>query len=329
MRAQEFLGELVTRAETTEHLIKRLNYAADLCDTMGDSPLLVREFKTGLGKETVLAKVINKTEKEGSRHPKYVKGGVGKEGQVAILEKLGIENPVFTKMDLPNNTFAFHGDPHIFIPPPGSNVYWSPKIEDLGGQRLAGESPAKSELRTSISVGWMAKEADKWAATYQSEMPQEFTKNEIIWDCEYYYLLNIQSFLNRFSGKANKMSMIDAGMGSKTIDPSVWAERVRNYSDIANFLRKTGVSYVRWYQDNVEGKSPGERQSHMATKPPKPGWTVKSETGQSVLVSADDEQEAIWQALNARGASGRFGMFPKGKDSITSVEKNENKRINQ
>ena len=321
MRANEFLSELVTRADTTEHLIKRLNYAADLCDQMGDVPLLVRDFKTGLGKETVLAKVINKTEKEGSRRPKHVKGGVGKDGQTAILEKLGIENPVFTKMDLPDNTFAFHGDPHIFIPPPGSSVYWSPKIVDLGGQRIAGESETKSELRTAISVGWMAKEADKWAATYQNEMPQSHTNNEIIWDCEYYYLLNIKSFLDRFSGKANKMSMIDSGMGAKKIDPSVWAERVRSYSDVANFLRKNGVSYVRWYQDNVEGKSPGERQSAMANKPQKPTWIVKSETGQSSLVSANDEQEAIYQALNSRGATGRYGMFPNGRESIVSVEK--------
>lgn len=318
MRANEFLSELVTRAETTDHLIKRLNYAADLCDQMGDVPLLVRDFKTGLKRETVIAKVINRTDKEGARSPKYVKGGVGREGQTAILEKLGIENPVFTKMDLPDNTFAFHGDPHIFIPPPGSKVYWSPKIEDLGGQRLAGE---KRELGQTIKVGWMAKEADKWAATYQNEMPTEFTRHEVIWDCEYYYLLNIQEFLNRFSGKANKMSMVDAGMGAKKIDPSVWAERVRSYTDVANFLRKNGVSYVRWYQDNVEGKSPGERQTAMANKPSKPTWEVKSEIGRTVIVSANDEQEAIYQALNSRGASGQFGSFPNGKDSIVSVEK--------
>ena len=318
MRAIEILSELVTRAETTDHLINRLNHAADLCDQMGDVPLLVRDFRTGLGKETVLAKVINRTDKEGARHPKYVKGGVGKDGQTAILEKLGIENPVFTKMDLPDSTFAFHGDPHIFIPPPGSSVYWSPKIEDLGGQRLAGE---KRELGKTTVVGWMAKEADKWAATYQNEMPQKFTKNEIIWDCDYYYLLNIQSFLHRFSGKANKMSLTSGSVGSKKIDPSVWAERVRSYSDVATFLRKHGVSYVRWYQDNVEGKSPGERQTAMATKPSKPTWTVKSETGRSVLVSASDEQEAIYQALNSRGATGQHGTFPNGKDSIVSVEK--------
>jgi hypothetical protein len=318
MRANEFLSELVTRAETTEHLIKRLNYAADLCDQMGNVPLLVRDFRTGLGKETVLAKVINRTEKEGARSPGYVKGGVGKEGQTAILEKLGIENPVFTKMDLPDSTFAFHGDPHIFIPPPGSNVYWSPKIEDLGGQRLAGE---KRELGKTTVVGWMAKEADKWAATYQNEMPTELIRNEVIWDCEYYYLLNIQEFLHRFSGKANKMSLTAGSVGAKKIDPSVWAERVRSYSDVAIFLRKYGVSYVRWYQDNVEGKSPGERQAAMANKPSKPTWEVKSETGRSVAVSANDEQDAIYQALNSRGATGEYGTFPNGKESIVSVEK--------
>ena len=167
----------------------------------------------------------------------------------------------------------------------------------------------------------MAKEADKWAATYQNEMPTEFIRNEVIWDCEYYYLLNIQEFLHRFSGKANKMSLTAGSVGSKKIDPSVWAERVRSYSDVANFLRKYGVSYVQWYQDNVEGKSPGERQSAMANKPQKPTWEVKSETGRSVAVSANDEQEAIYQALNSRGATGEYGTFPNGKDSIASVEK--------
>lgn len=327
MRAKDFLlSELVTRAETTDHLIKRLNYAADLCEEMGDVPLLVREFKTGLRSETVLAKVINRTDKEGDRSPKYVKGGVGREGQVAILEKLGIRNPVFTKMDLPNETFAFHGDPHIFIPPPGSQAYWSPNVVDLGGQRVIRKDSGveDDEGRTAdggIIVGHMAKNADKWASTYRNEMPTEYMRNEIIWDCEFYYLLNIESFLNRFSGKKNKMSLTTGFIGKKKIDPSVWAERVRTYTDIANFLRKEGISYVKWYQDNVENKSPGERQMYMANKPSKPSWTVTSENGRSVAVNADNEEEAIWQALNSRGASGQHGTFPKGKDSIVSVER--------
>ena len=327
MRAKDFmLSELVTRAETTDHLINRLNVAADLCDAMGNVPLLVREFKTGISRETVLAKVINKTEKEGNRRPQYVKGGVGREGQIAILDKLGIDNPVFTKMDLPNETFAFHGDPHIFIAPPGAQAYWSPNVVDLGGQRVIrkGTNIEDDEGKTddgATIVGAMAKNSDKWAATYRNEMPTERTRNEIIWDCEYYYLLNIESFLNRFSGRKNKMSLTAGFIGKKKIDPSVWAERVRTYDDVANFLRKEGVSYVKWYQDNVENKSPGERQSHIANKPSKPNWTVTSEKGQSVLVSANDEEEAIWQALNSRGASGRDGMFPNGKDSIVKVEK--------
>jgi hypothetical protein len=59
----------------------------------------------------------------------------------------------------------------------------------------------------------------------------------------------------------------------------------------------------------------------MANKPSKPTWEVKSETGRSVAVSANDEQEAIYQALNSRGATGQHGTFPNGKDSIVSVEK--------
>lgn len=317
------LSELVTRAETTDHLINRLNFAADLCDAMGDVPLLVREFKTGLRQETVLAKVINKTEKEGHRKPQYVKGGLGKEGQIAILDKLGIDNPVFTKMDLPNDTFGFHGDPHIFIAPPGAQAYWSPNVVDLGGQRVIrqGTDIEDDEGRTADGariVGAMAKNADKWAATYRNEMPTERTRNEVIWDCEFYYLLNIESFLKRFAGRANKMSLTAGNLGKKRIDPSVWAERVRTYSDIANFLRKEGVSYVQWYKDNVEGKSLGDRQMHMSNKPSKPSWEVKSDSGQTSIVGANDEQEAIWQALNGRGAA---IMFPKGKESIVSVTK--------
>lgn len=252
MRANEFIVELVTRAETTDHLIKRITFAAQLCQQMGDRPLLFREFKTGISRETVLAKVVNVDDKEGARSPKWVKGGVGRGVQLVILEKLGIQNPVFTKMKPPDSTFGFHGDPHIFIPLPNSKSVWSPDVVDLGGQRLASDPPV--DPGQPISMDKLAPRADELAATYKQGIPKAFTNNEIIFDCEYYYLLNIQSFLNRFSGKENKNSLTPHSIWKK-IDPAVWSERVKTYADVAKFLSNNGVSYVKWYQDNVENKA--------------------------------------------------------------------------
>lgn len=249
MRAEEFVTELVTRAETTDHLLKRITYAAQLCATMGDTPLIFREFKTGLRQETVLAKVIN----DGTRLP--VKGGMGRTGQDKIINILGIKNPVFTKMRPPDRTFGFHGDPHIFIPTPGSTSFYSLEVEDLGGQRLASDPELSLDQRSGreISGGRFDNTAQELAATYIEGLPKNFINNEIIFDASEYYLLNIQSFLSRFAGKENKASLTKDSIWLK-IDPTVWSNRVRTYQDVSSFLMNNGVSYVKWYQTNVEKK---------------------------------------------------------------------------
>lgn len=309
------IDELVTRATTTDHLINRLNVAARLCDELGDAPLMFREFRTGMNYETVLAKVINRNDTE-SRTLQHVKGGVGKNGQIAILTKLGIENPVFTKMSPPDNTFGFHGDPHIFIPPPNTRAMWSPEIQDLGGQRLSGGKEIGRTLDGSLVTGVMAKGADEWVKTYVEGVPEQFTDHEVIFDCEYYYLLNIQSFLHRFSGRDNKFSLTSSAGFYKKIDPEVWSKRVRTYTDVANFLRNNGVSYVQWYQQNVENKPRGD------TYPDPKGdtWEVKG-PNRSIKVIATDEKEAIYKALNNAREVGKYGAFPRGREDILAVTK--------
>jgi hypothetical protein len=247
MRAQEFVTELVTRAETTDHLLKRLTYAAQLCATMGDTPLIFREFKTGISQETVLAKVIN----DDSRLP--LKGGIGRTGQDKIIDILGIKHPVFTKLRPPTRTFGFHGDPHIFIPKPGSTSFYSLEVEDLGGQRLTSDPEIVQRNGKVISGGRFDNMARELAATYIKGVPKTFIENEIIFDTSEYYLLNIQSFLSRFAGKENKASLTKNSIWLN-IDPAVWSNRIRTYNDASSFLINNGVSYVKWYQTNVEKK---------------------------------------------------------------------------
>lgn len=312
--------ELVTRAETTDELIRTLNLAADLCDQMGDNPLLFREFVTGIRKETVLATVQNKTDLE-DFGPRSVKGGIGKQGQIAILEKLRIRYPVFTKMTPPGSTFGFHGDPHIFIPPPESRSVWSPEIEDLGGQRLARgqtiglSTDPKTGVRTH-TVGAMAELADKFAETYLEGLPdQEHRTHEVIFDCEKYYLLNIQLLLSKFAGYKNRLKLIAGPIKNQpNIDPRTWTETFKTYKDVAETLKTQGIGYVKWYQSKIENNP------QAYTKPKMPSWRVTGERGSSVIVSAWNEEFAKNQALKS-GGIGNYGVFPKGPDSIVKVEK--------
>jgi len=269
MRASEFtLNELVTRADETDHLIKRAETAAGLCDKMGDAPLLFREFRTGLREETVLAKVTN----TGERTISQVKGG-GKDinkivsAQDLILQHFEFSNPVFCRMKRPTDTWGFHGDPHILIPPSNFNVIWSPRVEDLGGQTVIDDEGeikilGMKDLGRGLSQNLgnvMGKEVDKWIPTYQTTLPKSHTNNEIILDCDYYYLLNVELLLKKFAGKKMKeLLVVDQNWRQRSlqIDPSVWEEKLKTYKDVAWYLRNPFVSFVKWYQEKVEKAAP-------------------------------------------------------------------------
>jgi hypothetical protein len=230
------ITEAVHRAQTTEHLINRINVAAKLCDSMGDYPLLFRDFQTNDPGYTVLAKITN------SHRGTNIKAGQAGRAQTEILEQLGIEHPVFTKMIKPNSNRGPFGDSHIFLPPKGAPAYWSPKVKDIGGQELAEDVEA-----------WRGKQAIELAKTYQKGLPSNYTTHEIIFDCGQYYLINIQSFLKDFAGQANK-EFIEKNKYTNVplkIDPAIFDTHITNYSHLSWYLRNTAIDFLNDYQDKV------------------------------------------------------------------------------
>ena len=179
MRASELITEqgvveAENRANTVEHLLNRINVAAKLCDPMGDHPLLFRDFKVKVQGNTVLNKISN----DYLRGPYNVLAGPAGAKQWQLLELLDIKYPVFTKMIRPDSNRGPFGDAHIFIPPSGSQVRWSPRVKDFGSQRLAEELKINPELfNARISnynqLAWYLRNtATKFLEYYQSKVDQ-------------------------------------------------------------------------------------------------------------------------------------------------------------
>ena len=139
-------------------------------------------------------------------------------------------------------------------PPAGAQAYWSPEIQDLGGQRLKGGAAlGHTDLgggRSQTSIGVMEPEAEKWASSYVKGWPTQFTDHELIFDCDFYYLLNLKSFISKFVGVKNR-DIIQTVKGQSLftkIDQDLFNAKFKNYGSIAWYLRNTVPSYLDWYQ---------------------------------------------------------------------------------
>ena len=128
MRSQEFVTELVTGPENKFHLINRVNKVADICATMGDKPLLYRQVRnTGMYGDKSL---IIKATPRGIRDEKLL--GSGNLMQPVVLNKLGIEHPVFATMDPHPGTQGKFGANYFMVPIGAYKIYSSPQVNDLG-----------------------------------------------------------------------------------------------------------------------------------------------------------------------------------------------------
>lgn len=217
------------RAQTTEHLKNRINVAANLCDSMGDYPLLFRDFHTATPGYTVLAKITN------SHRGTNIKAGVSGQAQQEILNYLNIKNPVFTKMIKPTSNRGPFGASHIFVPTQGAQSYYSTKIADLGS--------AKDLIGRTKEI----------AQTYQKGLPTNYTNHEIIFDCSQYYLINIQAFLKDFAGNVNK-EFIEKSKYSNVplkIDTTVFDVNISNYSQLSWYLRNTAIDFLNDYESKI------------------------------------------------------------------------------
>ena len=199
MRSQEFVTELVTGPENKEHLINRVNKVADICATMGDKPLLYRQVRnTGMYGDKAL---IIKATPRGIRDGKVL--GSGNLIQPNVLKKLGIEHAVFATMDPHPGTQGKFGANYFMVPMGEYKVYTSSQVKDLGSDDSYNDKDRK--LFAPPSDEEVAK-FDAVADTYKEGWPDAGFPNEVILDCEQYYMINVGEFVKKYAGeKARQM----------------------------------------------------------------------------------------------------------------------------
>ena len=251
MRASEFVTELVSRADKLDHFKNRIAVAAKLCEKLGDQPLVYRAFSHN-NAMTLLAKIDNSDIK----NPQARKGGVGAKNQMAILQQLEIQYPVFCRMTPPSSARGFHGLESIFIPIGDVTPYWSPRIRDLGGIDYVRDSGEYHQSHVPVpgmpgvtrgNPGELD-QTERWVKTYQHAWPNATTDHELIFDCASYYLLDMEVFFTKFAGKELK-GMIDTKSRSswKPINPEAF-NKLKTYSNVAWYLNNTAMSYLNWWE---------------------------------------------------------------------------------
>ena len=246
MRALEFIVEAVSRADDIDHLRKRVQAVVQLLEPIGDHPLVYREFRHTIGAETAVLKVSNTDRAE------FTARSGSNAKQPEVLRALGITNPVFCTMQTPYTTQGFFGGANIFVPGANYRVVWSPVVKDLGGNDIVGPDSDRyghQDLGGGVSRGPSPDRlvGAEFADTYKAGWPPEYTDNELIFDCDSYYLLNIKDFLRRFAGRQNR----DIVNHRTRINQEVFNAKFSTYGDIVWYLSNTLPKYLDWYEANV------------------------------------------------------------------------------
>jgi hypothetical protein len=241
MRSQEFVTELVSGPENQEHLINRANKVADICATMGDRPLLYREVRTrGMYGDKAL---IIKATPRGVRDEKLL--GSGNLMQPVVLNKLGIEHVVFATMDPHPGTQGKFGANYFMVPIGAYKVYSSPQVKDLGSDTSYNDKDRKMFAPPSDEE--VAK-FDAVADTYKEGWPSAGFPNEVILDCEQYYMINVGEFVKKYSGeKARQMYTRDNTVMKikNDINKELLTSRFKTYNDMAWYLRNPVTNLLK------------------------------------------------------------------------------------
>ena len=242
MRSQEFVTELVSGPENQEHLINRANKVADICATMGDRPLLYREVRNTRGMYGDKALIIKATPRSIYKDEKL--RGTG-DKQNHVLNKLGIEHAVFATMDPHPGTQGKFGANYFMVPIGSYKVYSSPQVNDLGSDTSYNDKDRKMFAPPSDEE--VAK-FDAVADTYKEGWPSAGFPNEVILDCEQYYLINVGEFVKKYSGaKARQMYSRDDSYGKikNDINKELLTSRFKTYNDMAWYLRNPVTNLLK------------------------------------------------------------------------------------
>lgn len=223
--------EQISLTKDTDHLINRIKLAAKLCDKLGDKPLLFRQFRHKEIGQKLIVKVINHGEKN------KIKGGINKDEQIKLFDALGVQKPIFCTLDAPGGLEGMHGMSNIVVPPDDFKLYYSDVVVDFGANIVKNENYDQAERIT----------ADKFVHTYKTGWPEKSSlekNHEIILDCDFYYLLDIKSFLVGYFGIGARDMIIKRHADRPELPVSTFAnlnrllfsEKIKTYRDVSVYL---------------------------------------------------------------------------------------------
>ena len=243
IKSEGLVTELVTGTGNKEHLINRANKVADICATMGDRPLLYRQVRNTKGMYGDKALIIKATPR-GIRDEKLL--GSGNLMQPHVLNKIGIEHPVFSTMDPHPGTQGKFGANYFMVPIGSYKIYSSPQIKDLGTENSYNDKDRK--MFAPASDEEVAK-FNAVADTYKEGWPSAGFPNEVILDCEQYYMINVGEFVKKYAGeKARQMYTRDETSVNKIrndINKELLTSRFKTYNDMAWYLRNPVTNLLK------------------------------------------------------------------------------------
>ena len=245
------ITEDILGVNDTQHAIERVKVAADLCNEMGNDPIIYRAIKIARYRtraEQLIQKVNNPP-------GKGVMGNMMNPIQVAVFKGLDIKSPAQATTIAPSSTSSYFGTNHIMIPSSDFTAYWNPDIDDLGGfkgydpqyQRGAGPSGGTLSRREAPPE----EEMKKILSGYKTGIPTyKEHKGEVIVDTPFYYMLNLEAFLSTFAGKKVKeLISIDNRKSFAPIKAELLAAKFKTYRDVGWYLANPATSMLQWIAD--------------------------------------------------------------------------------
>lgn len=222
--------EDLQNAKDMDHLIQRIAVVADICMKMGNKPLMYRMVKDVVpNKLRFVVKVTPQENREWLGNKKNP-------AQKKVIQALGIKNPVWATLEPHAGTRGPFGENNIMIPIGDYQIHYSSEVQDLGSKE----------------------DVEQFLDTYKTGWPDSsHGDNEIIVDCNTYYLVNVGDLVGKYAGKKAKdiITTDRSARDWQNLNTELLKARFRTYRDIGWYLANPVTNYFKWYTKQQEEKS--------------------------------------------------------------------------
>lgn len=218
--------EALQNANDMDHLIQRIAVVANICTQMGNKPLMYRQVKDIV--PNTLRFVVKVTPEEN----REAHGNKLNPAQEKVIQALGIKNPVWTTLEPHTGTRGPFGENNIMIPVGNYEIHHSSEVQDLG----------------------LKKDVEQFLGTYKTGWPDpEHGDNEIMVDCDTYYLINVGDFVGKYAGK-KAQEIVDKSSYSDwvNLNKEMLKAKFGTYKDVGWYLANPVTNYFMWLKEKRE-----------------------------------------------------------------------------